>query len=103
MALKYQCQAKAIVTTMLPWKRSSRPSLSTIATQSLAVQRKAELIWRYTLHTRRQAELAIFHSHGSQTNHCRAVEYINGFYNPRRKHPAFGWKSPLAFDVWLLK
>ena len=46
---------------------------------------KAELIWRQTWHTRRQAELAIF-------------EYINGFYNPRRKHSALGWKSPLAFE-----
>lgn len=46
---------------------------------------KAELIWRNTWYTRRQAELAIF-------------EYINGFYNPLRKHSALGWKSPLAFE-----
>jgi len=46
---------------------------------------KAELIWRNTWHTRRHAEMAIF-------------EYINGFYNPRRRHSALGWKSPLAFE-----
>lgn len=46
---------------------------------------KAELIWRKTWHSRRQAEVAIF-------------EYINGFYNPRRRHSALGWKSPLAFE-----
>jgi len=46
---------------------------------------KAELIWRHCWQTRRQAEMAIF-------------EYINGFYNPRRKHSALGWKSPLAFE-----
>ena len=46
---------------------------------------KAELIWRHPWHTRRAVELAIF-------------EYINGFYNPRRKHSALGWKSPLAFE-----
>ncbi|MCK5643470.1 MAG: IS3 family transposase [Gammaproteobacteria bacterium] len=46
---------------------------------------KAELIWRHPWHTRRAAELAIF-------------EYINGFYNPRRKHSALGWKSPLVFE-----
>jgi transposase InsO family protein len=48
---------------------------------------KAELIWRHPWHTRRAAELAIF-------------EYINGFYNPRRRHSALGWKSPLAFPIF---
>ncbi|MFC6688606.1 hypothetical protein [Jhaorihella thermophila] len=33
----------------------------------------------------RQAEAAIF-------------EYINGFYSPRRRHSALGWKSPVAFE-----
>lgn len=46
---------------------------------------KAELIWRQSWDTRRQAEMAIF-------------EYINGFYNPRRRHSALGWKSPGAFE-----
>ncbi len=46
---------------------------------------KAELIWRKRWLSIRQAEVAIF-------------EYINGFYNPRRKHSALGWKSPLAFE-----
>lgn len=46
---------------------------------------KAELIWRHSWQTRRAAEIAIF-------------EYINGFYNPRRRHSALGWKSPLAFE-----
>jgi transposase InsO family protein len=45
---------------------------------------KAELIWRRPWHTRRDAELASF-------------QYINGFYNPRRRHSALGWKSPVAF------
>jgi putative transposase len=42
---------------------------------------KAELIWRHSWETRRQAEMAIF-------------KYINGFYNPRRRHSALGWKKP---------
>ena len=46
---------------------------------------KAELIWRRSWETRRQAEMVIF-------------EYINGFYNPRRRHSALGWKSPVAFE-----
>ena len=46
---------------------------------------KAELIWRDTWDIRRQAEMAIF-------------EYIIGFYNPRSRHSALGWKSPAAFE-----
>ena len=46
---------------------------------------KAELIWRHTWHTRRQVHTALF-------------QYINGFYNPRRRHSAIGGKSPLAFE-----
>ena len=46
---------------------------------------KAELIWRNTWQTRRQVEMALF-------------EYINGFYNPRRRHSTLGGKSPLAFE-----
>ncbi len=46
---------------------------------------KAELVWRQSWQSRKQAKIAIF-------------EYINGFYNPRRKHSALGWKSPLAFE-----
>ena len=60
---------------------------------------KAELIWRRSSETRRQAEMEIF-------------EYINGFYNPRPsrdirlanalprsgRHSALGWKSPVAFE-----
>ena len=45
---------------------------------------KAELIRQRSCQTRRDAELAIF-------------QYINGFYNPRRRHSALGWKSPVAF------
>lgn len=46
---------------------------------------KAELIWRGSWPTRRVGELAIF-------------QYINGFYNPRRRHSALGWKSTVAFE-----
>jgi putative transposase len=46
---------------------------------------KAKLIWRRTRKTRRRAVTTIF-------------QYINGFYNPRRRHSALGGKSPLAFE-----
>jgi hypothetical protein len=62
------------------------------------VQRKVELIWRQSWQTRRDVEIAIFASHGLQANHYQPAEYINGFYNPRRKHSALGWKNSLAFE-----
>jgi putative transposase len=42
---------------------------------------KAELIWRNRWDICRQAEGAIFH-------------YINGFYNPPRRHSSLHWKAP---------
>ncbi len=47
---------------------------------------KAELISRQSWPTRRQAEAAIF-------------QYINGFYNARRRHSFLGAISPLAFEA----
>lgn len=55
------------------------------AVESFFKSLKAELVWRRDWHTRRDVEVALF-------------EYINGFYNPRRKHSALGWKSPVAFE-----
>jgi transposase InsO family protein len=46
---------------------------------------KAEVIWRQRWPTR-QAEAAIF-------------QYINGFYNTRRRHSYLGGISPLAFEA----
>ena len=46
---------------------------------------KAELIWRRSWDTRRQAQTAIF-------------QYINGFYTPRRRHSALGGKSPSTLE-----
>ena len=47
---------------------------------------KAELICRQSWPTRRQAEAAIF-------------QYINRFYNTRRRHSYLGGISPLAFEA----
>ena len=46
---------------------------------------KAELIWREKYETREQAQNALFH-------------YINGFYNPRRRHSYLGNISPVKFE-----
>ena len=46
---------------------------------------KTELIWRTTYTSRWQATKAI-------------GEYIEGFYNPRRRHSSLGYASPAAFE-----
>ncbi len=47
---------------------------------------KSELIWRASFQTRWQATNAL-------------GRYIDGFYNPRRRHSALGYKSPASFEV----
>jgi putative transposase len=46
---------------------------------------KAELIWRHTWASRDQVTNALF-------------QYINGFYNTRRKHSAIRGTSPVKFE-----
>ncbi|MCL4153522.1 UNVERIFIED_CONTAM: hypothetical protein GTU68_056094 [Idotea baltica] len=47
---------------------------------------KSELIWRTAFATRGQASQAI-------------GQYIEGFYNPRRRHSSLGYVSPAAFET----
>lgn len=70
-----------------------RPSMSgkgncydNFAVETFFKSLKAEMIWRQSWPTRRQAEAAIF-------------QYINGFYNSRRRHSYLGGISPLAFEA----
>lgn len=46
---------------------------------------KTELIHRCTFRTRAEAQTAIF-------------DYIEGFYNPHRRHSALGYRSPMEFE-----
>ena len=46
---------------------------------------KKELIYRHTWATRAQARTAIF-------------EYIEGWYNPHRRHSKLGYLSPAAYE-----
>jgi putative transposase len=46
---------------------------------------KSELIWRTVFQTRAEAKQAI-------------GRYIDGFYNPVRRHSALGFSSPAQFE-----
>jgi putative transposase len=47
---------------------------------------KSEMIWRTSFQTRSAAELAL-------------GRYIDGFYNPSRRHSALGYRSPVTFEA----
>ena len=47
---------------------------------------KTELVHRQSFRTRREAHAAI-------------VDYIEGFYNPLRRHSALGYRSPVEFEA----
>ncbi len=46
---------------------------------------KSEMIWRSIFYTRQQAVIAI-------------ARYIDGFYNPIRRHSALNFTSPIQFE-----
>lgn len=60
------------------WRRSIRPHASRWDDHQRCVQSNRR-------ETRRQAEGAI-------------LQYLNGFYTPRRRHASLGGKSPLVFE-----
>lgn len=47
---------------------------------------KTDMVWRTIFMSRHQAETAI-------------GLYIDGFYNPVRRHSALGYQSPCAFEA----
>ena len=51
---------------------------------------KNELVWRTSFQSRGAATSAL-------------GRYIDGFYNPRRRHSALGYKSPISFEADMAK
>ena len=47
---------------------------------------KSEWVHPTTYHTRRQARTSLF-------------QYIESFYNRRRRHSSLGYRSPVAFEL----
>jgi len=60
-------------------------ALDNAACESVISQIKCELVHRHRFHTRNEARMALFH-------------YIEGFYNPRRRHSSLGFKSPIEYE-----
>ncbi|MCC9138678.1 IS3 family transposase, partial [Pontibacter silvestris] len=49
---------------------------------------KSEMVYHHRFATRQQAQLAVF-------------EYIEGFYNRKRRHSALGYLTPSQYEQWL--
>jgi putative transposase len=80
----YQKQLQAY--GLRPWMSGKGNCYDNSAVETFFKSLKAEMIWRQSWPTLRQAEAAIF-------------QYIYGFYNPRRRHSYLGGISPLAFEA----
>ena len=82
----YDFQKKLQAHKLVPSMSGKGNCYDNAAVETFFKSLKAEVLWRQNWPTRRQAETAIF-------------QYINGFYNPRRRHSYLGGISPLAFEA----
>lgn len=82
----YDYQKKLQAHGLLPSMSGKGNCYDNASVETFFKSLKAELIWRQRWATRRQAEATIF-------------QYINGFYNTRRRHSYLGGISPLAFEA----
>nr|WP_086660201.1 IS3 family transposase [Acetobacter indonesiensis] len=71
---------------MKPSMSGKASSYDTAVVETFFKSLKVEMLWRQSWLTRHQATAAIF-------------QYINGFYNPRRRHSYLGNINSLAFEV----
>lgn len=81
VAFGKRCQDAGIVTSM----GSAGDAYDNAAAESFLATLKCELIYRQSWPTRDEAELAIF-------------DFVEAFYNPRRRHTSIGGVSPVAFE-----
>ena len=79
-------QKKLTEYRMMPSMSGRENCFDNAAVETFFKSLKAEMLWRQTWPTRQQATAAIF-------------QYVNGFYNPRRRHSYLGSISPLAFEA----
>ena len=79
-------QRKLTEYKMMPSMSGKGNCFDNAAVETFFKSLKAEMRWRQTWPTRRQATAAIF-------------QYVTGFYNQRRRHSYLGNISPLAFEA----
>ncbi len=70
---------------MIPSFGSRGDCFDNAITESFFATLECELLQRQTFRTHAQARSAIF-------------DYIEGFYNPHRRHSALGYRSPADYE-----
>jgi putative transposase len=81
LAFGQRCRAAGV----RPSTGSVGDSYDNAMAESFFATLETEMIWQNTLKTRVQAEMATF-------------EFIEGWYNPRRRHSSLDYKSPLRYE-----
>ena len=81
LAFGHRCRAADV----RPSTGSVGDSYDNAMCESFFATLKHELTRRHTFKTKAQAEMAIF-------------EFIEGFYNPRRRHSALDYQSPIKYE-----
>ena len=81
LAFGHRCRAAGV----RPSTGSVGDSYDNAMCESFFATLKHELTRRHTFKTKAQAEMAIF-------------EFIEGFYNPRRRHSALDYQSPIKYE-----
>lgn len=86
------CQYTSLAFGQRCQKEGIRPSMGSVGDcydnamcESFFATLECELIARSTFSSLQQARLAVF-------------DFIEGFYNPRRRHSAIGYLSPINFE-----
>jgi transposase InsO family protein len=82
----YDYQKKLQAHGLRPSISGKRNCYDNVSVETFFKSLKAELIWRQSRLAPRQAEAASF-------------QYINRFYNTRRRHPYLGGINPLSFEA----
>jgi putative transposase len=90
----YDCQKKLQAHGLRPSISGKGNCYDNASVEMFFKSLKAELIWRQKWPIRHQAETAMLFLR----NAC-GTQYVNGFYNTRRRHSCLGGVSPLVFEA----
>jgi putative transposase len=73
-----------------PQHGQTRDAFDNALAESFFATLETELLDRHSFHSRDEARLALF-------------SYIEGFYNPRRRHSTLGYRSPDRFEEEMIR